>query len=479
MAVLLRSLLSRRKPKRYVDFDALVLFSNAVIAPTAAVAAYAAWMLAWGQQLDGPHFLLGLFIFVAASEVCASHSNRAYAGAEPPAPARRRFGSLVWRWGLAVFVGWAVVELSGMSAWLSHPVLASTALGTPFVLWTAQLVAAPFLYGLDAAAVAPRKAVIVGLTDIGMRWEAAAATDRSLGVQIVGFFDDREGDRLPAVHADKVAGRVSDVPGYVRDHGIGAVYIALPMSREKPIVDLLDGLRDSTVSVYFLPDVFAFDTVQARIECVHGMPLVAICESPFRGPAALAKRVVDVGVSAAALAILGLPMLLIALAVRATSDGPAIFKQRRYGLDGEHILVFKFRTMTVTEDGASSYTQVSRGDARVTAVGRFLRATSLDELPQLVNVLQGSMSIVGPRPHAVAVNEQYRRLIPSYMLRHKVKPGITGLAQVRGFRGGDDLESMTRRIESDLEYLRNWSLALDLRIMWKTAMLVWRDRNAF
>jgi len=142
-------------------------------------------------------------------------------------------------------------------------------------------------------------------------------------------------------------------------------------------------------------------------------------------------------------------------------------------------VVYKFRSMTVTEDGNQSYTQVTRNDARVTSVGAFIRATSLDELPQLLNVLEGTMSIVGPRPHAVAVNEQYRRLIPGYMLRHKVKPGITGWAQVNGFRGGDDIGSMRSRIEHDLEYLQHWSLSLDLMIILKTAMVVWNDRHAY
>ena len=169
----------------------------------------------------------------------------------------------------------------------------------------------------------------------------------------------------------------------------------------------------------------------------------------------------------------------IAIGVKLTSPGPVIFRQKRYGLDGKAIIVYKFRSMSVTEDGQQSYTQVSRGDSRVTPIGGFLRLMSLDELPQLFNVLEGSMSIVGPRPHAIAVNEQYRRLIPSYMIRHKVKPGITGWAQIHGYRGGDDLEHMKKRIEFDLDYLRNWSLALDFSILFRTVAIVWRDQRAY
>ncbi|PZN26898.1 MAG: undecaprenyl-phosphate glucose phosphotransferase, partial [Proteobacteria bacterium] len=219
--------------------------------------------------------------------------------------------------------------------------------------------------------------------------------------------------------------------------------------------------------------------VQPRFDLVNGVPVLAVCESPFYGVRGIAKRLIDIVIAVTALVLLSPVMLAIALAVRLTSPGPVIFKQTRYGLDGKEIVVYKFRSMRVTEDGRTRYTQVTRQDARVTRVGAFIRSTSLDELPQLFNVLEGSMSIVGPRPHAVAVNEQYRRLIPGYMVRHKVKPGITGWAQVNGFRGGDDLGSMRQRIAFDLEYLQNWSLALDLLIILRTAFVVWNDRHAY
>jgi len=193
----------------------------------------------------------------------------------------------------------------------------------------------------------------------------------------------------------------------------------------------------------------------------------------------LAKRLTDIAVGGVATLMLAPVLAFVAIGVRITSPGPVIFRQKRYGLDGKPITVYKFRSMTVTEDGDRSYTQVSRGDARVTPFGAFIRRTSLDELPQLFNVLEGSMSIVGPRPHAVAVNEQYRRLIPGYLVRHKVKPGITGWAQVNGYRGGDDLGSMTKRIEFDLEYLRHWSLWLDIMILFRTAIMVLTDKRAY
>jgi putative colanic acid biosynthesis UDP-glucose lipid carrier transferase len=251
------------------------------------------------------------------------------------------------------------------------------------------------------------------------------------------------------------------------------------MTRHPRITELLQSLKDSTASVYFVPDLTMCDLVQPRFDLVNGIPVVAVCESPFYGGRGIAKRVSDITISAVAIALLSPVMLAISAAIRLTSPGPVVFRQKRYGLDGKEIVVYKFRSMTVTEDGHKDYQQVTRNDARVTSVGAFIRAASLDELPQLFNVLEGTMSIVGPRPHAVAVNEQYRRLIPGYMLRHKVKPGITGWAQVNGFRGGDDIGSMRARIEHDLEYLQHWSLTLDLMIILKTAMVVWNDKHAY
>jgi len=204
-----------------------------------------------------------------------------------------------------------------------------------------------------------------------------------------------------------------------------------------------------------------------------------MCETPFQGSRGLIKRLMDFSISAVVMILLAPLLLIIALMIKLSSPGPVIFKQRRYGLDGHIIDVYKFRTMKVLEDGAQIQ-QVTRDDPRVTRIGRLLRRYSIDELPQLFNVLGGSMSLVGPRPHAVAHNELYRGLIKGYMVRHKVLPGITGLAQVNGCRGETSrLEDMKARIEYDLEYLRKWTPSLDLKILFKTAIQVLRDRKAY
>ena len=272
---------------------------------------------------------------------------------------------------------------------------------------------------------------------------------------------------------------MSNLPEYVKQNCVAVIYICLPIVWHARIMQLLDDVRDTTASIYFVPDIFMLDLIQARIDTITGMPTIAICETPFYGVRGLLKRSTDT-VFALLILVLIWPLLLaITAGVKLTSPGPAIFKQTRYGLDGRRIVVYKFRTMRVCEDG-EDVTQAKRHDDRVTRFGSFLRRTSLDELPQFINVLQGRMSIVGPRPHAVAHNELYRKVIDGYMVRHKVKPGITGWAQINGYRGETEtLDKMRARVEYDLDYLRNWSVALDLWIMLKTARLILWDRMAF
>ena len=250
------------------------------------------------------------------------------------------------------------------------------------------------------------------------------------------------------------------------------IYIALPMASQPRILRLLEDLRDTTASIYFVPDIFVSDLIQARVDSIGGLPVVAVCETPFYGFNGAVKRASDVVLASLILVLIAPLLLAIAIGVKLSSPGPILFKQRRYGLDGA-----QDRGLQVPLDdrgrGRRRGRQATRNDSRITRFGAFLRRTSLDELPQFINVLQGRMSIVGPRPHAVAHNEIYRKLIRGYMIRHKVKPGITGLAQVNGLRGETDtVEKMKARVEYDLDYLRNWSLLLDLQIILKTVVVV-------
>ena len=324
-----------------------------------------------------------------------------------------------------------------------------------------------------------RNAIVAGYNNSSLELARRLRREPGIRVNVSGFFDDRSNDRLGMEPDATLIGTLSDVAQYVKDHRIDVIFIALPIRHLQRVINLLDDLRDTTASIYYVPDIFVFDLIQARSGEVHGIPVVAMCETPFYGYRGVTKRLIDI-ICAGGILLLTLPLFaLIAALVKLSSPGPIIFKQRRYGLDGREIAVYKFRTMRVTEDGAT-VRQASKSDSRITPVGGFLRRYSLDEIPQLINVLQGRMSLVGPRPHAVAHNEQYRKLIKGYMVRHKVLPGITGLAQVSGCRGETaQLADMEARVNYDLEYLRHWSLLLDLKIILLTAVKVFRDDKAY
>jgi putative colanic acid biosysnthesis UDP-glucose lipid carrier transferase len=324
-----------------------------------------------------------------------------------------------------------------------------------------------------------RSSVIVGCNDTSISLAHRLVDHPELCMRVIGMFDDRSAERLGGLGAFKLLGKLTELAAYVRTNKIDVIFVALPVRHIQRVQDLLDDLRDSTASIYYVPDLFVFDLIQSRTMNFMGVPVVAMCETPFYGYRGIVKRLTDIALTTAIL-ILAFPvMFVIAVLVKLTSRGPAIFRQSRYGLDGKEIKVYKFRTMFVTENG-TEVAQARKDDPRVTALGAVLRRYSLDELPQLINVLQGRMSLVGPRPHAVAHNEQYRRLIKGYMIRHKVRPGITGLAQVNGCRGETaELSQMESRVRYDLDYLRHWSPTLDLKILILTAFKVFFDKKAY
>jgi putative colanic acid biosynthesis UDP-glucose lipid carrier transferase len=433
-------------------------------------------LLLWHEPLHGQYFLVAVLAFLCAAELLDA------VPLDAPRARSLAFASLmeiVGRWVLVMAFIWALLEIAGLADLFNWRVLITWAISTPIALWFGQLSTPRVLYKALGKRPSRRKAVIAGGTEVGAKLAERIEAAPWLDTEVVGFFDDRTAERLPGACAPRLLGKLSELSDFVARNSIDIVYITLPISRQPRVRELVQSLGDSTSSIYFVPDLTVCDLVQPRFDLVNGIPVVAVCESPFYGGRGIAKRASDIVIASILIVLTAPVMLAVAAAVRFTSPGPVIFRQKRYGLDGKEIVVYKFRSMTVTEDGQKTYKQVTRNDSRVTPVGAFIRATSLDELPQLFNVLEGSMSIVGPRPHAIAVNEQYRRLIPGYMMRHKVKPGITGWAQVNGYRGGDDIDSMRRRIELDLEYLQHWSLTLDLMIILRTALIFWKDRHAY
>ena len=241
-----------------------------------------------------------------------------------------------------------------------------------------------------------------------------------------------------------------------------------PVNAEQRTQEFLEKFADTTANVYLIPNFFVYNLLYSRWIEVGNVLTLSVYDTPHLSVTGWLKRIEDLVLSSLLIVLLSVPMLFIALAIKISSRGPVIFKQYRYGLDGKKFLVFKFRSMT-TADNGPVVQQATRNDARITPLGKFLRRTSLDELPQIFNVFHGTMSLVGPRPHAVAHNEEYRKLIKGYMLRHKVKPGITGWAQINGFRGETDtLDKMKGRIEYDLDYIHRWSIWLDIKILFLT-----------
>ncbi len=387
---------------------------------------------------------------------------------------------VAFRWIITLGLLYLINLVTGFASGIAYDLLTIWAVVAGSAIALGQILLLLAERGTVFARENERSAVILGVNTTSLLLAARLKQRPQYLTRVTGFFDDRSADRLEPTEGLPVLGAIPDLVSHVKRNGIDIIFIALPLRHIRRVMVLLDELRDSTASIYYLPDVFVFDLIQARSWEVGGVPIIAMCETPFFGYRGVLKRMTDIGFTLL-ITLFALPfMVLIALAIKLTSKGPAIFRQRRYGLDGEEIVVYKFRSMRVAEDG-EDVRQASREDSRITPIGRLLRKTSIDELPQLFNVLQGRMSLVGPRPHAVVHNEMYRRIIKGYMMRHKVLPGITGLAQVNGCRGETaTLAQMQARVNYDLDYLRQWSPSLDLRILVRTLLQIVRgDKQAY
>jgi Undecaprenyl-phosphate glucose phosphotransferase len=441
----------------------------AFLEPGITVLTFVVATLTSGEVMDRPALTLCLLVFALTF------------------PGRDRFREPLL--GAAVDIASSWVVLLGILAlcayatrsfhYFENDVLLVWAATAPVLQWLATWLGRTIIRRRAARPESRRTAVVVGASALGVKVARALRGGDTEGVEFVGFFDDRTDGRLDAEARKQVLGTLAQVAAYTTEHGVREVYITLPLGSQPRIVDLLEQLQGTTASLFFVPDVFGISIIQGRLQDMNGVPVVGICETPFTGTNELVKRISDVVIASIIVVLISPLLLAIAIGVKLSSPGPVLFKQRRNGLDGHEIVVYKFRSMRTMEDG-EVVRQATRNDPRVTPFGAFLRRTSFDELPQFFNVLQGTMSIVGPRPHAVTHNKEYRQIIKAYMVRHKVKPGITGWAQVNGQRGETDtVEKMRTRVEYDLEYLRNWSLALDLKIIAATIRVLFFDRHAY
>jgi len=324
-----------------------------------------------------------------------------------------------------------------------------------------------------------RHVIIIGAGDLGQRLVNQTTSSPWAGFKIQALFDDDQkiGSK---VNGYPVMGGLDEVESYICKKQIDEVWIALPLRAEKRVKELLYSLRHQTVNIKLIPDIFIFSLLNHSMTEVVGLPAVNLSETPMGGSNSLIKAFEDRLLGLMICIIIFPLLLLISIAIKLTSPGPVLFKQKRHGWDGRVIKVYKFRSMNEHKEFNGEVTQAYKGDARITPLGAFLRRTSLDELPQFFNVLQGRMSIVGPRPHAVEHNELYKDQVNQYMLRHMVKPGVTGWAQINGLRGETDtLDKMKKRVEYDLFYIENWSLWFDLKIIFLTIFKGFTNKNAY
>lgn len=457
-------------------YVSLAILCRRVSAAIVAVSTLRLAMLAFGAPYNEAYQALLIIVALLALMLFGDRGQRPLQTSSRMTNAAT---TVFWLWIALVAVLLVLGYVTKTTSIYSRKLLMTWALITPVVILLAHLFIDGIIRRLTLSGTNKRKVVIAGANEHGQLLATKIRQSGELGMSVVGLFDDRGEERLGNIGKNNLLGRLHELPDYVRENGIDLIYIALPIRNIQRVTELLDNLHDTTASIYYVPDVFVFDLIQCRTDEIDGLPIVALCETPFYGSRGLIKRISDYLIAVTVLAVLSPLMLTIAIAVKSTTPGSVIFRQRRYGIDGREINIYKFRTMYVSED-ADNVRQATRNDNRVTPIGAYLRKYSLDELPQFFNVLQGNMSVVGPRPHAVAHNEQYRKLIKGYMIRHKVNPGLTGLAQIRGFRGETEtVEAMQQRVEADLEYLRNWSLGLDIKIVFRTVAVMFSDTKAY
>jgi putative colanic acid biosynthesis UDP-glucose lipid carrier transferase len=434
------------------------------------------YLIVTGYGVSHPHYpLIGFsaaFFYLLLSEVVNAHIDYYSASL------LREITITTILWSVVVSAAIITLFLLKESAVFSRFVILVWTASVPITLYIWHFLARKVVSARIMQSGRMPKVAIVGTGELANKVSKILQETPWLGFKFIGNYDDRQ----DAGRGGREKNMIGDCRKMMEDAKKGefdVIFIALPMEAQVRIMTIIDDFSDTTITVYMVPDFFFTDLAKGNWHEFAGLPVLGVFDTPFWGASSRIKRVEDVVIGSIIIALIAIPMLFIALAVKLTSPGPAIFRQKRYGIDGKEISVLKFRSMRVMEEG-DDVKQAQRGDQRITPLGSILRKTSLDELPQFFNVLAGSMSIVGPRPHAVSHNEEYRKHIHGYMLRHKVKPGITGWAQINGWRGETDtMYKMQKRIEHDLWYLNNWSLWLDLKTIYITIFKGFIGKDAY
>ena len=448
----------------------------------------------YGLNID-LQYKLAMFMAIATFSIIADTQNLylSFRGAS--------FTQLAWpvlkSWAITIFILLGLAYLIKATGNYSRVTLGIWVLLTPTVLVAWRVLVHCLLSRLRSKGHNSRKVAIIGAEKNGFTLSQTINNTSALGLNMIGLYDDRNPKNRPSneefphcrrssKNSDKphkndysLEGNIDDLISLAQKGEVDLVYIALSLKAQDRTLEIIERLADAPVAVYLVPDLFVYDLLHSRFVNLGSIPTISIYESPYFGVSSWLKKLEDMVLSSIILTLIAIPMLFIAAGVKLSSPGPVIFRLNRYGIDGSKIKICKFRSMTTTDDG-DTIIQATKNDARVTKFGAFLRKTSLDELPQFINVFKGEMSVVGPRPHAVAHNEEYRAVISGYMLRHKVKPGITGWAQVNGWRGETDtLEKMEKRIEHDIHYIQSWSILLDLQIVFRTIFSGFIGKSAY
>ncbi len=425
------------------------------------------------------HFTVAAFasliLFILSSEVSGLYGSWRFSFI------RQEISQVFITWFWVVFGLLILAYATKTSSIYSRRILLTWIILAPVLLSLFRIGLRTFLHSIRSKDRNIRTVAIIGADEQAIQLVEEINRLSWLGMKVIGYFDDKFSVGYQPVPESplEVIGTTKDIVERAKNNEFDTIFIALPMDNESTISSLIGELSDTTAVTYIIPDLFISGLLHTRWGYMGNIPFLSIHDRPFNDIDGWAKRAEDIILASLILLIISIPMLIIAVLIKLTSKGPAIFKQRRYGISGNGINIYKFRSMSVTEDG-DVIKQAEKNDSRITPLGKFLRKTSMDELPQFINVLQGKMSIVGPRPHAVAHNEQYRKEIFGYMLRHTIRPGITGWAQVNGWRGETDtLDKMENRVDYDLWYINNWSIMLDLKIIALTIINGFVGENAY
>lgn len=416
---------------------------------------------------------LGLVCFLLLAESCNLYRSWTIN------TMREQFIAILVSWILTAFILMTFSYFTKTGSDFSRVVIGCWLFITPCFLISWRFVVKLFINQLYRKGFYTQRAAIIGATENGIALANELTPKEKPGLILEGFYDERSEDRIPNSLNAPLCGTINDALDKARRGELQHIYIAMPLYAKGRITKFLEKFSDTTANTYLIPDFFNYNLLYPRWGHIGNVQVLSVFDTPFNGITAWVKRTEDIVLSSIILMLISPLLIAIAIGVKLSSPGPVFFKQDRYGLDGKKIKVWKFRSMK-TMDNGNVVKQATKNDPRVTPFGSFIRRTSLDELPQFFNVLQGTMSIVGPRPHAVAHNEEYRTIVERYMLRHKVKPGITGWAQINGYRGEiDTLSKMEKRVEYDLAYIQRWSLLMDIKIIYLTTLKGFTDRMAY